>query len=146
MTELPHKQYQQLYDMVVQDHPDDFANMEYIEHPELVENAKQYFLKAEFPLIYPAKSMAVAVIYALLLEETYAISPLESLRDLDLFLGQDPFFHVYDAHPKEYDELLEWVLAQPNWKEMGWAPKSVEYFRLECTAEGIQEVLERPCA
>ncbi|MNU61448.1 hypothetical protein D3C71_506550 [compost metagenome] len=143
MSELPHKQYQQLYQMLVQDHPDDFAKMEIVLDEELLNNAKHYFLEASFPLIYPAKSMAVAVIYALLLEETYAINPLESLRDLDLFLGQDEYFQTYDNHPAVYDELLEWVLSFPNWKEMGWAPKTVEYFRLECTEAGIQEVMDK---
>lgn len=141
MNTPEHKQYQQLYQMVVPEHTDDFSLMEFIEDDELLENAKDYFRKAEFPLVYPAKSMAVAVIYALLLEEHYAINPFDSLRDLDLFLGQDPYFHVYDAHPDEYDALLEWVLSHDNWKEMGWAPKTCEYFRLECTKEGIEEVM-----
>lgn len=138
-----YKQYQQLYQQVVTDHPDDFAKMEIVHSEELQENAKHYFLEQTFPLIYPAKSFAVAVIYALLLEETYAISPLASLNDPELFLGQDPYFEVYDRHPALYDHLLEWVLDQPNWKAMGWAAKTVEYFRLECTEAGIQEVMER---
>jgi hypothetical protein len=142
MNVAVHKQYQELYASVVQEHSDDFSKMLFVEDGELVENAKQYFLKAEFPLIYPAKSMAVAVIYALLLEETYAINPFDSLKDPDLFLGQDPYFEPYDKHPNEYDQLLEWVLSHDNWKELGWAPKTCEYFRLECTAEGIQEVME----
>lgn len=136
-----HKQYQNIYRSLVTDNPDDFAKMEIIHSEELLENAKHYFREATFPLIYPAKSMAVAVIYALCLEETYAINPFDSLKDPDLFLGQDPYFVTYDNHPLVYDQLLEWVLAQPNWKEMGWAKQTVEYFRLECTEEGINEVM-----
>ena len=142
MREPEHKLYQRMYNEVVKDHPDDFDKMEFIEADELLENAKHYFKSATFPLIYPAKSMAVAVIYALLLEETYAINPLETLRDPDLFLGQDPYYQTYDSHPEVYDQLLEWVLDQPNWKTLGWASKTVEYFRLECTESGIREVLE----
>jgi hypothetical protein len=137
-----HKEYQRLYAQLVTDHPDDFAKMEIVESEELVENAKHYFREATFPLIYPAKSMAVAVIYALLLEETYGLHPFDSLKDPDLFLGQDPYFRPYDQHPREYDQLIWWVAEQPNWKEMGWAPKTVEYFYLECTEAGISKINE----
>lgn len=140
MEDHPYKLYQRLYNELVQDHPDAFENMEFIESDELLENAKHYFLERMFPLIYPAKSMSVAVIYALLLEETYGINRLDALRDLDLFLGQDPYFHTYENHPEVYDQLLVWVESHPNWKQMGWAPNSVEYFRLECTEEGINEI------
>lgn len=141
MDTTDYKQYQRLYQQLVTDHPDDFEKMEIVHCEELLENAKHYFRAKTFPLIYPAKSMAVAVIYALLLEETYAISPLTSLKDPDLFLGQDPYFVPYDTHPQVYDQLLEWCLEQPNWKEMGWAPQTCEYFRLECTEAGIEEVM-----
>lgn len=141
MPDAEHKQYQTLYQSLVTDNPDDFGKMEMVVEEELLENAKHYFRSKTFPLIYPAKSMAVAVIYALLLEEKYAINPFDSLRDGELFLGQDPYFQPYDAQPLVYDQLLEWVLDQPNWKELGWAPQTCEYFRLECTAEGIEEVM-----
>lgn len=143
MQEPEFKLYQRLYQQMVTEHSDDFSKMEYIHEEELLENAKHYFRSATFPLIYPAKSMAVAVIYALLLEESYAINPFDTLRDPDLFLGQDQYFRPYDDHPQEYDLLLEWVLSQPDWKSMGWAPQTCEYFRLECTAEGIDEVMGR---
>lgn len=136
-----HKQYQQLYRSVVTENPDDFSKMPMIVWPLNLKDAQEYFLASNFPLVYPAKSMAVAVIYALLLEETYAINPFDTLNDPDLFLGQDPYFVTYDAQPVMYDQLLEWVLEQPNWKESGWAKQTVEYFRLECTEVGIQEVL-----
>lgn len=142
--ELPeHKQYQQLYQQVVTEHPDDFSKMEIVHSDELLENAKHYFLQRTFPLIYPAKSMAVAVIYALLLEEVYGIDPVVSLNDPDLFLGQDPYFQTYDKEPLIYDQLLAWVRDQPNWKAMGWADQTCEYFRLECTEAGINEVMEQ---
>lgn len=137
-----HKQYQQIYRSLVTDNPDDFEKMPMVIWPLNLKDAQHYFLERSFPLVYPAKSMAVAVIYALCLEETYAINPFDSLNDPDLFLGQDPYFVTYDQQPAIYDQLLEWVLNQPNWKEMGWAAQTVEYFRLECTEEGIQQVME----
>lgn len=136
-----HKQYQKLYQQLVTDHEDDFSKMEFVESEELLENAKSYFLARTFPLIYPAKSLAVAVIYALLLEEVYGIDPISSLNDPDLFLGQDPYYRSYEHHPDVYDQLLKWVREQPNWNIMGWASQTCEYFHLECTAEGIDEVM-----
>jgi hypothetical protein len=139
-VEHEYKLYQRLYEELVQEHSDDFANMEWIEHPELVQNALDYFRKAEFPLVYPAKSYAVAIIYATLLEQEYGIPLRESLDDSDLFLGHDEFFVIYSKDPDTYEAILTELAKMPNWITSGWAPKSAEYFRLECTAEGLESI------
>jgi hypothetical protein len=138
-----HKQYQQLYQQLVTEHTDDFSKMEYVVAPEIVQNALYYFKGQNFPLIYPAKSYAVAVIYAYLLFKEYGIPIRDSLSDKDLFLGQDEYFVPYHEDVASYEAILKELNYTHNWITLGWAPKTAEYFRLECTAAGIQEVMER---
>lgn len=141
MSEPVYKQYQRLYEDLVQDHPDDFSKMEIIIQDELVENALKYFEAATFPLIYPAKSYAVAIIYATLNEQHYGIPLLETLSDPDLFLGHDQYFKPYQADPATYNAILKRLGDLPDWIDKGWAPQTAEYWRLECTEEGIQDVI-----
>ncbi|MCY1348726.1 hypothetical protein D9M68_17740 [compost metagenome] len=141
MQPLPYKDFQRLYDEFVQDHPDDFENMEIIEDPELVENALHYFKEATFPLIYPAKSYAVAIIYATKIEELYGIPIKETLNDPDLFLGHDQYFVPYELDRATYDTILERLNEMPDWINSGWAPQTVKYCLMECTQEGISTVL-----
>lgn len=142
MTEYPYKEYQQLYDALVTEHPDDFANMEIVIEDELVNNALHYFKEATFPLIYPAKSYAVAIIYATKLNELYDIPVIDVLDDSDLFLGQDPYFIPYSEDPETYDAIMTALEDMPDWMSSGWAPQSVEYCLLECTAAGIDSLSE----
>lgn len=137
-----HKQYQKLYQQLVTEHTDDFSLMEYVVAPEIVQNALYYFKGQNFPLIYPAKSYAVAVIYAYLLFKEYGIPIRDSLADEDLFLGQDEYFVPYLKDVASYEAILHELDYTPNWISLGWAPKTAEYFRLECTAAGIQEVMD----
>lgn len=141
MQPHPYKEYQKLYEEFVRDHPDDFANMQIIESPELVENALHYFKEATFPLIYPAKSYAVAIIYATKIKEIYGIDLYDTLRDPDLFLGHDQYFVTYDQDPVTYDAIINELEKMPEWINSGWAPQTVKYCLLECTEEGIAEVL-----
>jgi hypothetical protein len=136
-----YKDYQLLYDEYVQEHADDFANMEIVEDPELVENALHYFKEASFPLIYPAKSYAVAIIYATKIHELYDIPVKTTLNDPDLFLGHDRYFVPYELDPHTYDAILARLETIPNWMESGWAPQSVKYCLLECTEDGVNSVL-----
>lgn len=139
--ERQYKEFQLLYNELVTEHSDDFANMEWIEEPELVINALRYFQQQSFPLIYPAKSYAVAIIYAALIEQTYGFEIQSTLDDPDLFLGHDDFFVRYSDDPDTYDEILLRLKEIPDWLNSGWAPKTADYFRLECTAEGIEETI-----
>ncbi len=142
MSTPPYKCFQRLYNEMVKDHPDDFAKMEIIEEEELVENALKYFDAATFPLIYPAKSYAVAVIYAFKLHELYGVTIRETLDDPDLFLGQDPYFTPYSEDPTTYDAIIAKLGTRLNWMDSGWAPQTVKYCLLECTEEGIASLNE----
>lgn len=142
MNTPPYKEYQFLYMSLVSEHPDDFANMQIVEDDELIENALVYFQKAEFPLIYPAKSYAVAIIYAQKLHELYGMDKVEVLSDPDLFLGQDPYFVPYGDDSATYEAIMARLETWPNWIESGWAPQTVKYCLLECTEEGIASLTE----
>lgn len=140
MSERIYKQYQALYAAMVQEHSDDFSKMSWVEHPELIENAIKYFKDQSFPLIYPAKSYAVAIIYATLIEQHYGFALRDVLDDEDLFLGNDDFFVPYSKDPITYEAILERLSEMPDWINSGWAPKTAHYFYLECTEDGINEV------
>lgn len=142
MESAPYKQYQQLYNELVTEHPDDFANMQIVEEEELVENALKYFKAAEFPLIYPAKSYAVGIIYAHTLHGLYGLPVRDILDDPDLFLGQDEFFVPYSQNPAVYDAIMARLAHMPGWITSGWAPQTVKYCLLECTEEGIASLTE----
>lgn len=142
MHTLPYKEYQQLYDLLVTEHSDDFSLMEFVESEELVENALNYFREAKFPLVYPAKSYAVAIIYAFTLCDLYSIPIRTILDDKDLFLGQDPYFVPYSCDPTTYEAIMSALKDMSNWIEGGWAPKSKSYCLLECTEEGIASLTE----
>lgn len=135
-----YKVYQKLYNQLVINHTDDFSLMEFIEDSEIVNNALKYFKEATFPLIYPAKSYSVAIIYATLIEMEYGIPLRETLNDDDLFLGQDDFFVPYHADSITYEKIIDKLRNVPNWINSGWASKTKEYFYLECTEEGINKI------
>lgn len=145
MSEHPYKECQRLYHELVRNHADDFSKMEIVEEEELVENALKYFDKAEFPLIYPAKSYAVAIIYALMLKKTYGIPMVESLSDPDLFMGHDQYFRPYGPETKDtYQRIIGelWYRGEEVFLNSGWAPQTVKYFYAECTEEGLNKVME----
>jgi hypothetical protein len=144
-TRHEYKDYQELYQLLVTDHPDAFANMEIVEEEELVHNALKYFDHATFPLIYPAKSYAVAIIYAYKIKEVYGVPVLTTLDDPDLFLGQDPYFVPYSADKATYTDIIAHLQDRPNFLNEGWAPQTVKYFYAECTAEGIEKLQEEFC-
>lgn len=144
-TRPEYKDYQQLYHLLVTEHPDAFVNMEIVVEEELVHNALKYFDHATFPLIYPAKSYAVAIIYAYKIKEVYGVPVLTTLDDPDLFLGQDPYFVPYSADKETYASIIAHLQDRPNFLNEGWAPQTVKYFYAECTAEGIDKLQEEFC-
>lgn len=74
---------------------------------ELIEQIISYFQRPSKQLIYPAKSYAVAIIYARLLNQYFSVPILKALDDPDLFLGNDKFFVPYNRAKFIYDVVLE---------------------------------------
>ena len=83
------------------------------------------------------------MVYAYHILRDYNIPVLETLNESDLFLGEDPYFVVYQDDPETYDRLLEKLQPLGDITELGWAKQTSEYYRLECTAEGLAEVMAR---
>lgn len=134
------KLYQQIYNALVVEHSDALEIQVVVESDEIIDNAINFFLERLDYCVYPAKSYATAIIYALMLEETYGEDIKETLNDAELFLGQDKYFVPYDEDPSTYDALLKKVLELRNWKDGGWVPYTINYFNLECTEAGAESI------
>lgn len=138
-----YQMYQQLYNSMVTEHSDAFdESVEIVEAEEIVDNAMVYFTQATFPLIYPAKSYGVAIVYATLIEQLYGYPLRETLNDPELFCGQDPYFVPYAENPEAYEAILKRLEGMPNWLDSGWVPQTRKYFALECTETGLSSFNE----
>lgn len=133
---------QSIYASLVEKHEDalDEGVEILIDNTEIVENSKRYFESATFPLVYPAKSYGVAVVYAFLIERLYGYPILETLNDPDLFLGTDPYFVTYEEDPESYDAIISYVKNKKDWEVCGWVPQTIIYFNRECTQEGLDSI------
>lgn len=95
--------------------------------------AREYF-KTDIPvLIYPAKSYAVAYIYAYLIKHLFQVE--ETIQDLLsdplLLYGNDPFFRPYSEETRYiYDHLIECVTLDDILRT-SQAQQTVQYFLKE---------------
>jgi len=96
-----------------------------------------YFRNEKVETLFPAKSYAVAIIYAKLLEKHYKEDFWTSLKDPDLFLGTDRFFRPYgsgDTVDSIYNSVLRCLSLNEVCFEdskLAHVKKTVEYFKLE---------------
>lgn len=134
------KMYQEMYHRLVERHSDDRGFFEERESDEIVDNAVRFFQARDKVAIYPAKSYAVAIIYATLLKEVYDEDFFAALDDPDLLYGQDPTFVPYSQDPETYQAILAKLKEMPEYLTGGWAPFTVNYFYLECTEKGIEKI------
>lgn len=77
----------------------------------IIHNAVSYFKSPSTLLVYPAKSYAVAIVYAALLEKYFREDFLTALNDPDLLHGNDKFFVPYSVDPKNYDSIVRQLFA-----------------------------------
>lgn len=91
------------------------ADGEEVIHKEeqLVELVAAYFIQP-WPdqLLYPAKTYAVAVIYAVLISHYFGDDVLEALNCPSLLYNNDHHFVTYDQNPSVYDQIIQNVSAQ----------------------------------
>jgi len=73
---------------------------------DLCADIVDYFFEPSTILIYPAKSYAVALIYAQLLTEHFDVEFYTVLNDPDLLYGNDKFFVPYKKAKDVYDTVL----------------------------------------
>jgi hypothetical protein len=119
---------QELFHRLTQDHSDDL-NKIYIEIVDDIANtAIRYFFENDIGWLYPGKSYAVAVLYALWLNEEFGENFLDSLDDPDLLYGNDPYFVPYSQDKQNYIKI---IAALPQNKNQGMIPDIRGYFERE---------------
>ncbi|MAZ47378.1 MAG: hypothetical protein CME65_02375 [Halobacteriovoraceae bacterium] len=72
----------------------------------LEEKIYNYFTDDHWSIVYPAKSYAVAIIYAKLIEKYFSEDFYSLLSDPELFLGTDKYFVTYQDDCETYDNVL----------------------------------------
>lgn len=110
---------------------------------ELIQSIILYFTVNDTPLLFPAKSYAVAIIYSLLLNKYFSEKIICSLKDIDLFRGTDKYFTPYNEKNKSiYDSALLYLnnngLTNIEESTVIQVQKSCLYFHKECLLEGFK--------
>lgn len=78
---------------------------DHVKSDELAFQVVDYLLNKDHVISYPAKSYAVAVIYAHLLEQHFGVPFGESLNDPMLLYGNDPHYVPYTDDPEVYHTI-----------------------------------------
>jgi hypothetical protein len=118
-----------------QRHDDLVADIEHevldLSHEERVSYICRYFTE-KVETIFPAKSYAVAIIYAKLLEKYFSTDFYVELADINLFLGTDKYFVPYEGDLRTYDIVIDFLdknnLFDFENNHLSHVSKSVEYF------------------
>lgn len=115
-------------------HEWDDINLPYTVNYRNVPNQVIKFFKTESKLVYPAKTIFVAIIYAKCLEEFFKVPFYEALDDDDL-LPDDKYFkdYKYSKYKKEYDKIL---LKIGNIWQYDSILKTIDYFKKEFLIDG----------
>lgn len=74
---------------------------------QIIEKALAYPKSTAIELYYPAKSYAVAIIFALLLKKEFGEDIYTALSDPFLLNGDDPYFKTYPESKEIYDAILK---------------------------------------
>ncbi|BCM95121.1 hypothetical protein [Burkholderia phage FLC6] len=134
------KMWREVYNNLVTDHTDARHKHAFVVSDTVVDDAIEYITNRSELGRYPGKSRIVAIIYAFCVSETYGEDFLQVLDDPELFHSPDEFFVPYSQDKDSYDAILARLKDIPGWIEGGWAPKTVEYFHLECTEAGVASI------
>jgi hypothetical protein len=115
-------------------HEWDDINLPYTVNYKNIPNQVIKFFKTESKLVYPAKTIFVAIIYAKCLEEFFKVPFYEALDDDDL-LPDDKYFkdYKYSKYKKEYDKIL---LKIGNIWQYNSILKTINYFKKEFLIDG----------
>lgn len=133
------KMRSKIYHMMTPDPGDDLGKETIIEewdHGIIHNRAREYCRKQTTELYYPAKSYAIATVYAILLEKHFGGNAKDYLKDPELLAGNDPYFeplsddnwHLYSDLWLWYDEVLN------DWPESLYCEnfkKTLDYFYKE---------------
>lgn len=116
--------------------PNSYTVIEYADPDRLVDAVVDYFYTDHRFVEFPAKSYAVAIIYAQLLQDYFDLPMMESLADPDLLFGNDKFFVPYNSKSKYiYNEAIEELdrmgAFDPFNEDVQQVKKTIEYFKRE---------------
>lgn len=134
------KMWREVYNNLVTDHSDARSKHAFVVSDTVVDDAIEYVLQQSPVGRYPGKSRIVAIIYSTMVARTYGEDFFKVLDDPELFHSPDEFFVPYSEDKETYDAILARLQDIPDWIEGGWAPKTVEYFHLECTEAGVASI------
>ena len=101
---------------------------------KIIKKALEYPLIQTRELYYPAKSYAVGIIFAKLLEHYFEEDFLECLNNDKLLYENDPYFVVYSKDKETYDEIIKsfpFELLAKKEKCSQNLLKTIEYFEKE---------------
>lgn len=128
---------QKIFNQLHDDFEDSFEGHEIVEEYDrdsIIKRALEYIQEQQECYFYPGKSYAVAIIYALKLQNHFQEDFYEALDDTDLLYGLDPYFRPYSEAKDVYDEIIskmpkDIVDSPQNYSEN--MQKTVEYFEKE---------------
>lgn len=121
------------------DFDDDIETLGYEESPDVLEHCIKQWMDPSAPLVFPSKSINVAVIYARLLEQHFKQSHLLYLSDPDLLYGTDRFFQPYPSFQVEYDAMLELITTETIASSTNPSVlKTVAYFNDEFMVNSVE--------
>lgn len=134
------KMWREVYNNLVTDHTDAKHKHAFVESASVVNDAIDYVSQQGTVGRYPGKSRIVSIIYATCISQTYGEDFFRVLDDPELFQNPDDWFTPYSEDKENYDAILARLKDIPDWIKGGWAPKTVEYFHLECTEAGVNSI------
>lgn len=98
---------------------------------QLIESIREYFTSGTCKIVHPAKSYAVAIIYARLIERYFGGDHLTHLDDPELLFGNDKFFVPYSTSQDVYDAVLSLIPTDPEKIDIPQVRDTVTYFKKE---------------
>jgi len=108
---------------------DDDLNTKTIELSDnIIDNALRYSTSRHIGWVYPAKSYAVAILYARWLEDIFGEDFYEALDDPELLYNNDPYFVPYSRDRDTYNTI---IVNMPEDLSGGMVPDIRRYFEEE---------------
>jgi len=112
----------------------DLEVVERFEPEDIVKDAVSYLTEHRDELYYPGKSYAVAVVYAVKIQEHFGDDMWEVLQDEDL-LFDDPYFEPYNINTSDMYEAIVEQVEKINGFELDenlpYLERTIEYFEQE---------------
>ena len=118
---------QEIYHKLNQYHDDDLSLHNIKITDNIIRDAIKYFTTTELGWVYPAKSYVVGICYAKWLNQYFAEDFYESLNDVDLLFGNDPYFVPYEKDKNTYDEIIN-IIGFNFDETLGIIPDIKKYF------------------